>query len=165
MESLCSTVGPFDLHVFYCSSACLHVFSSTHYDSPMLYCATFETRINISFFLLDNRPISNIHSCDYHSIVISDHAPTSLDIQFPIYSLILKPWRFNSHSLSSDPFVDFLRSNIQLFFEINDTPQVSKGTLWEAFKAYLRGHIISYTTHLRKILSQDTTNVTETPGD
>ena len=48
MESLCSTVGPCDLHVFYCSSACLHVFSSTHYDSPMLYCATFETRINIS---------------------------------------------------------------------------------------------------------------------
>lgn len=105
----------------------------------------------IDFFLLDNRLISNINSCEYHSIVISDHAPTSLDIQFPNYSRILKPWRFNSHLLSNDPLVDFLRSNIQLFFEINDTPDVSKGTLWEAFKAYLRGHIISYTTHLRKM--------------
>lgn len=34
---------------------------------------------------------------------------------------------------------------------MNDTPDVSKGTLWETFKAYIRGHIISYTSHLRKL--------------
>lgn len=105
----------------------------------------------IDFFLLDNRLLSTIRSCDYHSIMISDHAPTSLDIHFPTYRRPLKPWRFSSYLLANDPFVEHLTSTMQLFFEINDTPDVSRGTLWETFKAYLRGQIISYSTHLRKM--------------
>ena len=94
----------------------------------------------------------NVLSYDYHSIVISDHAPTSLDINFPNHNCSFKPWRFNSNLLATDLLVDSLKSNIELFFEMNDKPEVSRGTLWESFEAYLRGHIISYTAHpTRKI--------------
>lgn len=37
----------------------------------------------IDFFLLDNYFLSEVHSCEYHSIVISDHAPVSIEIGFP----------------------------------------------------------------------------------
>lgn len=75
-----------------------------------------HTYSRIDFFLLDNRLLSNVLSCDYHSIVISDHAPTSLDINFPNHNRSFKPWRFNSNLLASDLLVDSLRSNIEQFF-------------------------------------------------
>lgn len=34
----------------------------------------------IDFFLVDDRLLSKVKSCVYHSIVISDHAPTSMEI-------------------------------------------------------------------------------------
>lgn len=109
-----------------------------------------RTYSRIDFFLIDNRLLSNVLSCDYHSIVISDHAPTSLDINFPNHNRFFKPWRFNSNLLADDSLVESLRSSIELFLEINDKPDIARGTLWESLKAYLRGQIISYTAHLRK---------------
>lgn len=83
--------------------------------------------------------------------VISDHAPTSLDINLPDYNPNFTQWRFNSNLLADDLFVNAMKSNILLFFEVNDTSEVSRGTLWEAFKAYLRGQVISYSSDLRKL--------------
>lgn len=51
-----------------------------------------RTYSRIDFFLIDNRLLLNVLSCDYHSIVIS----TSLDINFPNHNCFFKPWRFNS---------------------------------------------------------------------
>ena len=93
--------------------------------------------------------------------MISDHAPTSLDLNFPNHSHSFKPWRFNSNLLANELLVDSLRSNIELFFEMNDKPDVLRGTLWESFKAYIRGHIISYTAHLRKIAMSSHTELAQ----
>lgn len=43
-----------------------------------------------------------------------------------------------------------LSTQIQLFFEINDMPDIGSDTLWESFKAYLRGQIISFVSHYKK---------------
>lgn len=118
-----------------------------------LFSPVHHSYSRIDFFLLDNRLLSNICSCDYHSIIISDHAPTSLDISFPTYRRPLKRWRFNSSLLANDLFVDHATTASQVFFTINDTPDVSRGTLWETYKAYFRGYVISYTAYLK------TTNV------
>ena len=104
----------------------------------------------IDFFLLDNKLLHNILSCDYHSIVISDHAPTSIDVNFPRGRPPTKTWRFNSHLLSEPKFKDFLTTHIQIFFDINDKPDIGCGVLWESFKAYLRGQVISFVSHFKK---------------
>lgn len=65
--------------------------------------------------------------------MISDHAPTSLDINFPNHNRFVKPWRFNSNLLANDPLVDSLRSSIELFLEMNDNPDVV-GVLQGIFK-------------------------------
>lgn len=51
----------------------------------------------IDLFLLDNKLLHNIVSCDYHSIVISDHAPTSVEISFTHGRPLSKFWKFNSY--------------------------------------------------------------------
>ncbi len=104
----------------------------------------------IDFFLVDNRLLSNVLSCEYHSIVISDHAPTSTEINLSQFTSFSKQWYFPSMFLARDEFKQFLTEQIALFFEINDMPSISRGTLWETFKAYLRGMIISYISGTNK---------------
>lgn len=52
--------------------------------------------------------------------------------------------------LASETHTEFIRSQIALYVQINKTPDVSKGTLWEALKAYVRGQIISYLAQLTR---------------
>lgn len=56
-------------------------------------------------------------------------------------------------------------TQIEQFVSINDNEDVSKGTLWEALKAYIRGQVISYAksthhSHL-KCLSEITDEILE----
>lgn len=37
-----------------------------------------------------------------------------------------------------------------IYMQINETPDVSKGMLWEALKAYVRGQMISYSAQLTR---------------
>lgn len=75
-----------------------------------------HTYSRIDFLLLDNKLLHNVLSCDYHSIVIFDHAPTSVEIRFPHGKLLSKFWRFDTHLLSEPKFKDFLTIQIQFFF-------------------------------------------------
>lgn len=104
----------------------------------------------IDFFLLDNYFSSEVQSCEYHSIVISDHAPVSVDINFPNHTPLSRQWRLNSSWLTQGSFIDFLNTQISLFVDTNDSPEISRGTLWETFKAYMRGQIISYVSSLKR---------------
>ena len=99
---------------------------------------------------MDNYFSSEVHSCEYHSIVISDHAPVSVDINFPRRVPPSRQWRLNSSLLAQASFKDFLHTQISLFFDINDSPEISRCILWEAFKAFMRGQIISYVSSLKK---------------
>ena len=79
-----------------------------------------HTYSRIDFFLLDNRLLSKVISCEYHSMVISDHAPTFVVISLPRSYTPSRQWRFNSQILSDDDaFKEFLTTNIGVFFEIN----------------------------------------------
>lgn len=56
--------------------------------------------------------------------------------------------------LSNEHFVKYLADQIDfLFLQTNDFPDVSRCTLWETMKAYIRGIIILYTDSEHKRLS------------
>lgn len=42
-----------------------------------------KTFSRIDYFLLDNKLLSSVRSCSYQTIVISDHAPLSLELTLP----------------------------------------------------------------------------------
>ena len=53
-------------------------------------------------------------------------------------------WHFHHNCLQDEEFVEYIGKQIEEFFDHNTT-QTSASIRWEAFKAFLRGHIISYT--------------------
>lgn len=89
----------------------------------------------------------------YHPIIISDHSPLTLDIQFSSESHYPTHLRFNISLLSDDKFHTFIISTIEDFISLNqsESEHISKTLLWESLKAYLRGQIISYSAHLKKL--------------
>uniref|UniRef100_A0A096M8X1 Uncharacterized protein n=1 Tax=Poecilia formosa TaxID=48698 RepID=A0A096M8X1_POEFO len=62
-------------------------------------------------------------------------------------------WRFNTSLLSDSKFYKFITDAIEDFIAINDSDSepISRALLWESLKAYLRGQIISYSAHVRKL--------------
>ena len=80
----------------------------------------------------------------YHPIVISDHAPFSLDIQLSSQRRYSSPWRLNTLFLSDDTFYSFIESSTDDFIMINQNAAdaISSSLLWESLKAFLRGQII-----------------------
>lgn len=123
-----------------------------HQDKAFSYFShVHHTFSRIDFFLLDNKLLQDVTCCTYHPLVISDHAPVSVDINLSLGNYMFRPWRFPSFKLSDDSFTDFMKSQIDLYFELNQTPEIGLSILWEAFKAFIRGQIISHISYTRKL--------------
>ena len=113
------------------------------------YSSTYKTHSRIDYFLVSALLVSKIDECHYSSIVLSDHAAVSLTYEDT--KLVSDPpkWRFQPGWLTDPTFVDFLDKQIDLYFECNKS-QTSASTRWEAFKAFIRGQIISFTSSKKK---------------
>ncbi|KAI5105880.1 SH2 domain-containing adapter protein E [Silurus meridionalis] len=92
---------------------------------------------------------------DYLAIVISDHAPLALDIQFSTHRPTQSPWRFNSHLLADKDFCASISGAIDEFLLFNRLDSTPCSLLWETMKAYLRGRIsysaFTYREHRAKL--------------
>lgn len=119
IQALCDQYGLSDPWRFLFPSTKAFFFSPVHYSFS-----------RIDSFLIDNNLLSLVKNCSYDSIVISDHAPVSFELIIPHQPPLFKPWRLNPLLLSDDKFTQFLNSKIKLFLEINDTPEISRSTLW-----------------------------------
>lgn len=68
-------------------------------------------------------------------------------------------WRLNNTLLKDKEFCSYLSSKIDLYINTNDTSEVDDSTLWEAMKAVLRGHIISYEAAERRKSKEKLTEI------
>ena len=127
-------------------------FYNPHAKKYSFFSQIHQSFSRIDYYFIDSTLISKVLHVDYHPIVISDHAPLSLDIKFCSQPRYPTPWRFNTLLLSDDTFNTFIAAKIDDFIAINknDRDPVSYSLLWESLKAYLRGQIISYSAHLNK---------------
>lgn len=58
--------------------------------------------------------------------------------------------RLNANLLQNENIDQQIRGDLQSFFEINETPDVSPVTLWGAHKAFIRGLYVKYSARLKK---------------
>lgn len=124
------------------------------------FSSVHHTFTRIDYFLVDKRIVPSVKSISYNAIVISDHAPVTMNIHFK-GSNNPAPWRFNNRLLSNKDFVEFISKQIDFFLSVNKTPDVSVSVLWETLKAYIRGEIISYSGHERKVKKAKLTELTK----
>lgn len=114
------------------------------------YSPVHNSYSRIDYFPIYARLIPFTIDAKYHTAVISDHSPLTFTLHLEGMEPPSRSWRLNPHLLTEKEFCDYLKSQIQLYFDMNDTLETTPGTLWEAFKAYLRGCVISFETARRK---------------
>lgn len=112
------------------------------------YSSAHKSHSRIDYFIISRELLPKVSECWYNGIMISDHA-VSLKIQ--IDKIVHSPpnWRFQARWLQDQAFVDIIDSKIDSFFALN-TDETSACTRWEAFKAFIRGEIISYISYKTK---------------
>ena len=114
------------------------------------YSPVHNSYSRIDYFLVDAKLAPSIVNVKYHSIVISDHSPLTFLLCLDHVDKPHTSWRLNSYLLTEKKFREYLKAQISLYFEMNDIPGTSPSTLWEAFKAYIRGSIISFEASRKK---------------
>ena len=107
------------------------------------------TFTRIDHFLVDSKLVSHTLSSTYHSILVSDHAPLSIQINFNLHTPSYN-WKFNPSLNSDKAFHEFISAKISEFLLTNDNGAVSDSILWESFKVVLRGFIISYQSSIKR---------------
>lgn len=75
---------------------------------------------------------------------ISDHSSLTFSLYLENMTSSYSNWRLNSQLRTEKEFYEYLKTQINIYFERNDIPETIPATLWEAFKAYLRGCVISF---------------------
>ena len=91
-----------------------------------------------------------VEQSDIGPIALSDHAPVTLEMQ------PLRPaerpfsWKINASLFHGDNFIKFLETQTDLYLEVNDCNDFDPRLVWEAYKAYMRGMIISYSSKKKR---------------
>ena len=105
----------------------------------------------IDYFLVDKKLIPEIVSTQYLPITVSDHATVILDLHFNMKPKGFRYWRLNPLLLAEANFCKHISESITFFCETNKNNETSPSILWDTLKAYLRGTLISFTSHANKI--------------
>uniref|UniRef100_A0A671WUY0 Reverse transcriptase domain-containing protein n=1 Tax=Sparus aurata TaxID=8175 RepID=A0A671WUY0_SPAAU len=103
----------------------------------------------IDYFFAFKRNQFRIQSCDIGTIDISDHAPIIMTVNIgnnPKSTL----WKLNSSLLNNPQVKGELEKAIDTYFKENNNGEVSPPMVWDAFKAVLRGKVISISSSLKK---------------
>ncbi len=70
----------------------------------------------IYFFLVNNKLLTSISDYKYDLIIVSDHASVSMNVYFQKFINARPPWRFDTHLLLDNGFVNFVSKRIDFFF-------------------------------------------------
>lgn len=91
----------------------------------------------IEYFLTDRWTLQTVSSSFIDIIIWSDHAPVGIELNMT-RDTRSPLWRLDSRILYNQDHVWQLSEAQTLFFDCNDSPDISRSTLWQTYKAYMR---------------------------
>ena len=105
-----------------------------------------NTHSRTDMFLVSQNTISRVIKCSYLAATFSDHNPIKLSWSISTPQPTACRWRFKNYMLKDPEFISYMTTNIEIFLDANANYS-SHANIWEALKAYMRGHVLSYSTH------------------
>uniref|UniRef100_H3AMF6 exodeoxyribonuclease III n=1 Tax=Latimeria chalumnae TaxID=7897 RepID=H3AMF6_LATCH len=100
------------------------------------------TKSQIDFFFLSQSMVEQVSSCDIGIRALTDHAPVDLVIHWGDSQTARGRWHMNVSLVNNPAIREKLAAVIRDYLEINTGSVTSFSTLWEAGKAFLRGHVL-----------------------
>lgn len=116
------------------------------------YSYPHQSASRIDYIFFSNQMVSLAEKSNIGPITLSDHAPVTVIMSPPRPNYQSWIWKLNPFHLLDGKFVDYLREQTKAYFQSNDTNGMDPRTLWEAYKAFLRGMIIAHISKKKKEL-------------
>lgn len=114
------------------------------------YSPMHGTQSRLDYFFVSHNVSQSLIAADIGSILISDHAPTTIQLDILQKPSTSRKWRFNNALLLDPVFVSSFASFIQEYFETNQSDSLPFHIVWGAFKASARDFIINFTSKKRR---------------
>ncbi len=108
-----------------------------------------NTYSRTDMFLVPQDVMSTIIDSSYLAAAFSDHNPLKLTWIINTSRSSSHRWRFSNYMLKDPDFISYMTTNIEIFLDANSN-STSHANIWEALKAYMRGHVLSYSAHNAK---------------
>lgn len=129
----------------------LQLFDTRRVINPIEKDYTFFSHLHCNFLRIDyfftsRTVLDRVEVCKIGTWLLSDHADTCIVISPPSPHTASCHWCLNPLLLKHPSFMTFLKDQMELFFSPNVNKVTNLSTLWETFKPYLKGVIISYGT-------------------
>uniref|UniRef100_A0A3B5QWP6 exodeoxyribonuclease III n=1 Tax=Xiphophorus maculatus TaxID=8083 RepID=A0A3B5QWP6_XIPMA len=109
-----------------------------------------STLTRIDYLCMSNHLVHFVEETEMGTISLSDHAPVRLAMQPPRPLDRTASWRLNRLLLLNEDFTKLLEEQTDFFLQLNDNNNTDPRLVWDAYKAYMRGIIISYSSRKRK---------------
>lgn len=118
------------------------------------YSTRHKTYSRLDYFLLPQDLLSSVMSCTIGPILLSDHSPVYLKLALGHQRERTKYWRFNASLLSNTEACLKIKQWIGQYWQENSFSPVTSAVIWDAAKAVIRGHLISYTSAIKKAANE-----------
>ena len=105
----------------------------------------------IDYFLISRSLVRQTLSATVGNIVLTDHAPVDIAISITENTKSTMRWRLNNLLLNSEEYCEHIRNVIKEFWEFNEGSIDDIGITWDAFKAFVRGRLIQYSSRIKKV--------------
>ncbi len=111
----------------------------------------------LDYIFVSKEGVEDVITSKIHDIIISDHAAVTCIMCPSTNKVSFKIWRMNRKYLKDEEFINCIIKQINEFITINlstskDRPPVH--IIWDAFKAYVRGFIISFSSRKKAELDK-----------
>lgn len=102
-----------------------------------------RTYSRLDYIMADHSLLDLVEETRIGITTLSDHAPISMRIRLPGPHRQPFSWKLNESLLKDDNTAELVQKEIDFFFKANERGEIASSILWEAFKAYIRGILIS----------------------
>lgn len=109
-----------------------------------------STYSRIDYLLISHLLVSQTLSATIGNIVLTDHAPVDIAISATENIKSTVRWRLNNLLLNCEDYCDYMRKVMKEFWEFDDGLADDIGITWDAFKAFVRGRLIQYSSRIKK---------------
>lgn len=110
------------------------------------YSQVHATYSRLDYFLVDHSLLDSVTGTKIEIQTLSDHAPVVMTLLLKGPQRIPYTWRLNEFLLNKKQVVERVQREIEGFFHTNESEEVPATIVWETFKAYIRGVLISIGT-------------------
>lgn len=104
----------------------------------------------LDYFFISQNDLPMLKHTSIEPMYISDHHPITMSLEFPSKHTRSQIWRLDPSLLTDISIVSTIHENLKLYFQDNDSLEISPMIKWEAHKCTIRGKLIAIASKRRR---------------